>query len=71
MKVVAWIERAATPRRRKWVYRTATGVLGLLGVYGFVTGEQAAQWALFAAAVTGMADANTDAATATGAKRAK
>lgn len=49
-----------SPKARKYVYRIATAGLAVLGVYGLVSSEQAATWALLAAAVTGMADVNTD-----------
>lgn len=50
-----------TPTRRKYVYRITTAALALLGVYGIVDGQQIAAWAVLAAAVTGLADANTPA----------
>lgn len=54
------IEAQLTTRRRKWAYRVAWAVLGVLGVYGVVSGEQLAAWLLLAAALLGMADAHTD-----------
>jgi len=49
-----------SPKVRKYIYRVATAGLAVLGVYGLVTSEQAAAWALLAAAVTSLADVNTD-----------
>jgi hypothetical protein len=49
---------------RKYVYRVATAGLAVAGFYGLVTQEEAAVWGSFlgVALVTGMADANTPAA---------
>lgn len=60
------LEALATPRRRKWLYGVTCAGLGVLGVYGLVTADQAAAWALFGAAVTGLATAKTDTSTETG-----
>lgn len=49
-----------SPKVRKYIYRVATAGLAVLGVYGLVTSEEAAAWALLAAAVTSLADVNTD-----------
>lgn len=46
------------PQVRRWAYRVTTAGLVVLGVYGVVDGQQAAAWAVLAAAVTGMASAN-------------
>ena len=37
---------------RRWVYRVAIAVLGLLAVHGFVQGDQVAAWAALAGALT-------------------
>ena len=63
------LEAIATPRRRQWLYRVSWAALALLGVYGILTGEQIAAWALLAAAVLGIADAHTDPTTASGMPR--
>lgn len=52
------IEAALTPARRRYVYRITLAALGILGVYGLVTADAVAAWALLAAAVTAMADRN-------------
>lgn len=43
---------------RRYVYRVATAVLGILGAYGVVSDDKTLAWALLLATVTGMADAN-------------
>lgn len=63
------IEAALTPSRRKWAYGVTTAGLTVLGVYGIVTADQVAAWALLAAAVTGMATGHTDTTTASGMPR--
>lgn len=63
------LEAIATPARRRWLYRVAWSVLGLLGVHGLVTGEQLAAWLLVAAAVLGIADSHTDPTTTSGMPR--
>lgn len=60
------LEAIATPKRRKWLYGVTTAGLGVLGVYGLVTADQVAAWALLAAMVTGMATAKTDTTTTSG-----
>lgn len=60
------LERAATPRRRKWAYGVAGGVLAVLVTYRVLTGDQAAAWAYLAAMALGMATANTDTRTTSG-----
>ena len=47
------------PHVRRWAYGCATAGLVVAGAYGIVDGQQAAAWAGLAAAVTGMAFANT------------
>ena len=54
------IERALTPRRRKWAYGVVAGTLTVLGVYGIVTSDQAAAWDLLGAAALGLASSKTD-----------
>lgn len=54
------LERLATVRRRKYLYRVSWSLLGLCGVYGVLTGEQIAALLLVAAAVLGVADGHTD-----------
>lgn len=49
----------ANPDLRRWIYGIATAGLGVLLVYGVVTGEQAAAWSGLAMAATGLAMANT------------
>ena len=49
------------PEVRRWIYGIATAGLGVLLVYGVVTGEQAAAWSGLAMAVTGLAAVNTPA----------
>ena len=49
-----------SPAFRRWIYSIATAGLAVLGVYGLVTTEQSAAWGVLAAAVTGLAAANTD-----------
>lgn len=61
MKSVAKFVTA--PKFRKWAYGVTTAGLTVLGVYGIVTADQVAAWAFLAAAVTGMATANTDTST--------
>lgn len=63
------IQAALTPARRKWAYGVTTAGLTVLGVYGLVTTDQAAAWALLAAAVTGMATSHTDTTTTDGMPR--
>lgn len=63
------IEKAATPRRRKFAYGVTTAALGVVAAYGLVDGQALAAWLLLVAAVTGMAAANTDTATADGMPR--
>lgn len=60
------LERLATVRRRKYLYRVSWSLLGLCGVYGVLTGEQIAALLLVAAAVLGVADGHTDPSTTTG-----
>lgn len=47
------------PDLRRWIYGIATAGLGVLLVYGIITGEQAAAWSGLAMAVTGLAMVNT------------
>ena len=49
------------PEVRKWIYGIATAGLGVLLVYGVVTGEQVAAWSGLAMSATGLAMANTPA----------
>lgn len=49
------------PKVRRWAYGVTTAGLVVLGAYGLVDGQEAAAWSVFAAAVTGMAFANTPA----------
>lgn len=63
------LEALATPARRRWLYRISWAALALLGVYGVLSHEQLAAWALVAAAVLGVADAHTDPTTPTGMPR--
>ena len=49
----------ANPDLRRWIYGIATAGLGVLLVYGVVTGEQAAAWSGLAMSVTGLAMVNT------------
>ena len=49
----------ANPDLRRWIYGIATAGLGVLLVYGVVTGEQAAAWSGLAMAATRLALANT------------
>ena len=49
------------PEIRRWIYGIATASLGVLLVYGVVTGEQAAAWSGLAMSVTGLAAVNTPA----------
>lgn len=63
------IERAATPRRRKWAYGVTCAGVALFATYGLLTGEQAAAWLYLASAVLGMATAKTDTNTPDGMPR--
>lgn len=63
------LEALATPRRRKYLYKVSWSLLALLGVYGVLTGQQIAAWALLAAAILGIADSHTDPSTPTGMPR--
>lgn len=63
------IEQLLTPARRRWLYRITWATLTILGVYGLLTGEQIAAWAILAAAVLGIADAHTDPTTTSGMPR--
>lgn len=45
-------------RTRQWLYRIGMAGLGVLSVYGLVTGEEIAAFSLLAAALLGMADRN-------------
>jgi hypothetical protein len=47
------------PDVRRWIYGIATAGLGVLLVYGVVTGEQVAAWSGLAMSVTGLAAVNT------------
>ena len=49
----------ANPDLRRWIYGIATAGLGVLLVYGIITGEQAAAWSGLAMAATGLAMVNT------------
>jgi len=51
-----------TPKRRKYIYRVATGALVLAGAYGLLGPDEVTAWTAFLgiALVTGMADANTE-----------
>ena len=51
-------EAIFTPARRRWLYLVGVAGLGVCGVYGLVTGEQAAAWAGLGAALCGMAAGN-------------
>jgi len=53
------LNKVLAPPVRRWLYGVSTAALVVLGTYGVVDGEQAASWGLLAAAVTGMAFANT------------
>lgn len=66
MNLLGEAKAALTPKVRKWIYGIATAGLVVMGVYGLVTAEQAAAWGLLAAAVTGLATANTDTASQSG-----
>lgn len=63
------LEQLLTPHRRRWLYRISWATLALLGIYGLLTGEQIAAWAILAAAVLGIADGHTDPSTASGMPR--
>lgn len=60
------IETILNPKTRQWLYRISWAGLGVLGIYGILTSEQLAAWALVAAAVLGVADAHTDPTTPNG-----
>lgn len=47
-------------RTRRYLYRVGIAGLGVLSVYGLVTGEEIAAWSIVAAALLGMADANVE-----------
>jgi hypothetical protein len=47
-------------RMRRYMYRIGIAGIGVLAVYGIVTGEEIAAWSLLAAALLGVADANVD-----------
>lgn len=47
------------PTVRRWLYGIATAALVLLGTYGLLDGQQIAAWTGLAAAITGLAWANT------------
>lgn len=48
-----------TPGVRRWSYGVTGAGLVVLGVYGYLDGQQIAAWAALGAAVFGMAIANT------------
>lgn len=48
-----------TPAVRKWAYGVAGSGLIVLGVYGYLDGQQIAAWGALGAAFFGMAIANT------------
>jgi hypothetical protein len=49
-----------TPALRKRLYRLGLALIGVAAVYGFLSGEQAAAWALVLAPLLGLADANVE-----------
>ncbi|MDU7361228.1 MAG: hypothetical protein E7L00_08495 [Propionibacteriaceae bacterium] len=51
--------KCLTPRVRRWLYGVTTAALCVLGVYGVLDGQQLAAWSGLAAAITGLALANT------------
>lgn len=48
------------PRNRRRLYELGLALIGVAGVYGLVSGEQAAAWSLVLAPLLGMARANVD-----------
>lgn len=48
------------PKTRTWVYGIAVAAFGVLGVYGILTTEQIAAWALLASAICGLAYSNVN-----------
>ncbi len=50
-----------TPSRRKRLYEASLALLGVAVLYGLVSGEQAAAWALVLAPAIGVARANVPA----------
>lgn len=64
--MLAKIESAMTPRRRKWSYGLAAALVLVLTTYRVLSSDQAAAWLYLAAAALGMATVKTDTTTPTG-----
>ncbi len=45
-------------KTRRYLYRLGLAAIGVAAVYGLVSGEQAAAWAVLLAPVLGLADYN-------------
>lgn len=48
------------PKTRAWIYGIAVATFGVLGVYGILTTEQIAAWAILASAICGLAYSNVN-----------